>query len=261
MFGKVSIVLLAIIATGKLAHCQTTGQNVVNVVVQNPIAVTGSTSFVSSALQNIGQSSHQAQIIVTGQTHVVGVTGVIEGSSNGVQWFTIGPRFSSVSLNAVSALTGYRTYPLVRTNITVLPTGGDTVLVSIYYQGNSVPSFVLTDALGLALDQRTFSVALTDGSTLQVVSEPTVFGQRPTLYGWSVYLPSTATGFEMGCSSDGITFDGLVVDFVTTVPTGGVAAVHSIGSRPYAQCQANELLYATVSGSGGASISTYYRNE
>lgn len=243
---------------------QTSGANVINILVRPTSSITsGVTVITSSAIQNIGQTSHQAVItVVNSGTSLTMDYGQIEGSADGVTWFSIGPVTTIVPTAGGATtnilLSGYRAYPFIRVKCQFNFVAG-TVTVAILYIGNSSPSLVLDDTLGSISNLTTNGAAFLNSASFVSLASVGA-NQKITLYGLTLNAPSTGTLFTLQCSSDGSTLHGTPLVIATY---GAITnLVWPVSLRPYFQCgTAGDGLYYKFTGTGGFNLSLSTRGE
>lgn len=258
--------LLLLLSFAISSYGQSSGANVVNVLIKKTTTLDSVSGIIISApLQNIGQTSHQAIVVLTNvvSSGVTPFVGSIEGSSDNVTWFPIGPimsaSYTSLSPTAI-IVSGYRAYPFVRVNLAFnyLPQN-KLATVSVLYVGNSSPSLVLDDALGSLSNLTTVGGVFVNSASYAGLTAGFP-NQKATLYGLTINSPSTGTLFTLACSADGVNIHEVPLVW----SPNGVAKdlVWPVNVRPWFQCSnAGDLLYYKFTGTGGFNISYSVRGE
>jgi len=252
-----------------LSFGQTSGANVVYIPYNSNIstgfattaftqAITGGTAFISNPLQNIGQSSHTLAITITGSSVNFTINAEIDGSLDGTNWFNIGPPLSVVYQNMNSQISGFQSYPFIRTKATITPGGSDTLTVKMTYVGNSSPSHNLIDILqGDAPIVNSTPATITAGTNDNVLAAVSMFYSN-TLYGLILNVPSTVTALTVHC---GLTASSPVN--VLNLPALSAQGVFVLptGMRAYAQCALGTGLYLNSTGTGSIGVTAVTRLE
>lgn len=251
-----------------VSYAQTSGANVVNVQIQGPTAlVAGAHTITSANLQNIGQTSHQVVMVLINSDAVRAVTvasAQMQGSSDNVHWFAIGPVYVSPTYGLgtfVFNVSGYRAYPYLRFTTVVTPDPSNTsCTLSLLYVGNSSPSLVLDDSLGSLSNLSTFGLTATSSTTFQSLTGNIFANQHATLYGLVVNSPSTGTLFTLACSSDGTT--ATATNLILATNGAAMNFIWPVNIRPYFQCPniGDQIMYK-FTGSGGWFGSISFRGE
>ena len=269
------------VMVGGLAWGQSTGQNVVNVKVLATTAVAGGyTYYTSGNLQNIGQSAHQIQVKMTGGTYsFYSVTALMQGSSDGTNWVSLGPTtyygalgnpFTSQPYPSpyIVRAVGYQSMPYLRTNVIVNWTGSDPLTINIEYQGGSAPAIVQADLVGSTGGMATASVnagATLLGTSYSIQNPLPTTEQIPTLYGYVLSAPAAITGASLYCASQFVTpvTTTLLAFIVPSYTTTGVVVSSPPSMRSLGQCKAGEQIVLRVEGPPGnfVGLTMYYRNE
>lgn len=271
---------------------QNTGQNVINTHVINNRTVTGiddqtlncSTSSCpqgasAKTIQNIGQSSHELQLVITGASGTGNsINALIQGSLDNVKWFSIGQ--TAANINVVAGLfqqnilvQGFGSYPYLRTSIELASLNpGDTFTTNATYIGNSTPSAVKVDMFGSSarmLSNCAGAIGITGckaftNSVNTVDSGASAIGAvtQATVYGLNFNLPATATQLVLVCGSAINQNDGVFLalgNFPATVSNYTIPT----GLRPIIQCPPGDSVFVLYrdSGAGVAYGTIYYRLE
>ena len=270
------------IMVGGLAWGQSTGQNVVNVRVLATTAVAaGYNYYTSGNLQNIGQSTHQIQVKMTGGTYdFYSVTAVMQGSPDGTNWVNLGPVTYYGAIGNSMAIppqpyaspyivraVGYQSMPYLRTNVIVYWTNPVPLTVAIEYQGGSTPSIVQADLVGSTGGMATASItagASALGTSYSIQNPLPTAQQVPTLYGYVLSAPSTITNASLFCASQGVIAETTLLAFITpSYTTTGVVVSSPPTMRSLGQCKAGEQIVLRVTGPALSfvGLTMYYRNE
>lgn len=255
---------------------QSTGQNVVEIAMNSSNStgftsaaytqtITTQTTFTSNVLQNIGQTSHTVQVQVTTATVDYAVTGGVQGSLDGSNWFFIGPSINTNSVNFLANQTevdisGFQSYPYVRTTVTVSPVSNASLVVRITYVGNSSPSHNLVDMRGTDVNMNNFGFAAAVPGTPQPLT-PGFSGVSVSLYSMSISIPSTVTALTIGCSEDGGVSIGTQVVAIVNAFTTSQELIWPSVVRPYITCGSGTRLWMQVTGTGNMSVVGTYRYE
>lgn len=248
---------------------QTSGANVINVLIQNPTAlVPGAHTITSSTLQNIGQTSHQVIMVLVNGDAVRGVTvasAQMQGSIDGTTWFAIGPVYASPIYGLgtfVFNVSGYRAYPYLRFTTTVTPDANNvSTTLSLFYVGNSSPSLVIDDSLGSISNLTTNGISAASSTTNVSLTGNIFAGQKATLYGLVITAPSTGTLFTLTCTSDGIISSSAAILILAT-NAANLNFIWPVGVRPYFQCpNAGDQISYKFTGTGGWVGSISFRGE
>lgn len=254
---------------------QSTGQNVVTVLFNSTNCsgftststsqtITNNTTFTSSAVQNIGQSSHTVIANVTGVTLPYQTVITLNGSSDGTNWIAIGnTRNTSIaSTTATSQGFGYQAYPYVRAVVAVSLGSNTSATVSIAYVGTSTPSKNLIEQVNnnngsSALQTASNSYAV-GGSNLLLGSLGGSSTSPIVVYGAILTIPSTLTTLAIGCGSSRI------APAIITIgqSMGDTVMVLPLGLRAWAQCTLpTDDLRMLTTGTGTIGITWVYRYE
>lgn len=257
------LILLGFFAGSLFA--QNTGQNVVTqVILNNVVAAPG--FIVSSNFQNIGQSSHMVKLQFSSVQIGAVFTGALQGNTDPTcnlntnnNFYNIGPTISSVLGNGTAlTLVGYGSYSCVRLNGAV--TLGQTNITAVYI-GNSSPSLNFVDQTSSISGMQYFSLAsLVYGANTFIANGPSIGATYFTVYGMSIFGPSTLTAFHLYCSPDlGATSDQDLVDIANVT---NLAAIFPVALRSYGFCPfTTDGVYYRATGSGAAALNIQYRYE
>lgn len=265
---KIILGLLLVLSS----YGQNTGQNVVNAVVLN--TTTRSTSFTgtTSALQNVGQSSHMLTVTigaVTGGANYL-VTLTMQGSSNcdasGTgTYFNIGPSFTQstavTTANTAYQALGYGTFSCIRATYS-LTISGASVTLGIGYVGISTPSLVNSDQNSYTSPSKNNSFELVADGAFHGFLVPN--GVQFALYGYNISVGATGAGTILfGCSHDITTIPNPIQEWLLATNTL-INVVVPTGLRNYGQCVSNDYYgYIVTTGilATHSSMSITYRFE
>lgn len=269
--GKMKKIIFSFLMMVGSCLAQSTGANVVVLQVIPFQTITGVTGFVTGPLQNIGQTSHQLRINISAFNTGVTLRYGIQGSLDGVTWFSIGPSnyiksvplISFANINTFTTF-GYGNYPYLRTDVQVGGTSLSSATISAEYVGNSAPAIVISDSYLNYVQMLSSATIMTNSSTPQQLLNPIGSGltiSNIVVYGVSLNLASTATSFELFCGQGGVPDNILWL-----LPNVGGSIMNlslPMNSRPYPGCISGDNLYyeVTDSASGVNALNVYYRYE
>lgn len=263
--------LLMLLVISQLGWSQNTGQNVVNLVISPTTTYTGGTRTITSAvLQNIGQTSHQVTLKFVGINNTASlpitlVSGNIQGSQNGTDWFNIGPTQSGSAPSTVGTTTivnfsGYLPYPYIRVVVVFTIPSSNTSSLAINYVGSSAPSAIIVDSLAGPSNLSTIGAAVAT-STGYALLNSGFTNAKLTLYGLAITAPSSATEFTLACSTNSTTADGNTV-LVLDTNGANLNFTWPVGVRAYFQCPTiGDVLIYKFTGTGTFTVALSVRGE
>lgn len=237
---------------------QNSGQNVVTVRTIASQTIVANSSFVSAAIQNIGQSSHIFKVIISAQTVSWNATASIQGSIDGTTYFNIGPvnvASSIVSAPFTLTCTGTQSFPYIRTNVSITLNAPGSVTLIGTYTGNSSPAIVQADL------NNTIGGMINTSNTLTLPAlnvgfqiTPVTATQQDVIYGFDLIVPSTATSFSLHCDNATVLWEG-------ALPLAWGHLEQPLGIRSFGACPFGSLVQIDMAGTGTANYTAVHRYE
>ncbi len=247
-FSRLAAALLCAALASLPMAAQTTGSNVRFYNFLPSTSSTGTINLNTGVLPNIGQTSHGAQVQVTGNWSG---QATFQGSNDGSTWFNIGATVHAGSANVSNfSLVGYGAYPYVRILGQVSAISGSITAVG-YYTGTSSGG-ILTDSWGSA--QGMLMTWNPTNSVTGAGTQQTVLLSPATsapIYGLSMFTSGSLTNVTLSCA-------GTTVLLLNVIPT---SLVLPLSERPYGVCLPGLPLTLTTSGTGSIELNIYYRFE
>lgn len=246
------------------ASGQNTGQNVVTVIAipqQNLVSVTGR-QFTIGPLQNIGQSSHIAKVVVTGNGGSTwSLTSTIQGSNDGITYFNIGSYAvggGGSGAGGIVTVTGTQSFPYLEFSLNITTTG--TVGINAVYTGNSSPAIVQADLTDVIVNLLNTTSAGSGATSTALTTTAIPTGAIVVVYGLDLYISADVASLLVRCHT--LTSQHLINIPVGTVPASISHFHYEVELRPYGSCPANDYPELVTTGTATAfGFTTIYRLE